>query len=85
MRVEVFKTNVNYLLDAEILVREIHRTFPSYSASFDLEDCDRILRVECVGSDVKSEQIISLLDHFNFSAEILKDEIVNKQHYQWKK
>ena len=72
-------------MDAEILVRQIHKLFPFYSANFDLEDCDRILRVESDETSVKSELIISLLSKYNFDAEILEDEIVNNHHFQWKK
>jgi hypothetical protein len=78
MIVEVFKTNVNYLLDAELLVRQIESSFPSYSASFDLEDCDRILRVESRSGFLKNNLIIDILKYNNFSAEVLKDEIVVK-------
>ena len=78
MIVEVFKTNVNYLLDAELLVRQIESSFPAYSASFDLEDCDRILRVESRSGVLKNEFIIDILKYNNFSAEVLNDEIVVK-------
>lgn len=78
MIVEIFKTNVNYLLDAELLVRQIEGAFPSYTASFDLEDCDRILRVESRSGFLKNNLIIDILKYNNFSAEVLNDEIVVK-------
>jgi len=45
MMIEVFKTNVKHADHAKILVDQIHTTFADYTANFDLEDCDRILRV----------------------------------------
>jgi hypothetical protein len=47
--IEVFKTNINCPDQAKQLVEQIHKTFTSYKANFDLEDCDRVLKV--VNSD----------------------------------
>jgi hypothetical protein len=44
--IEVFKTNVNSIEDAHDLVALIHCNFLEVKANFDLNDCDRILRVE---------------------------------------
>ena len=57
--VEVFKTNVNDVVLALQLVEKINASFDLLSVNFDLEDCDRILRVE--GSDIEVEAIIGLL------------------------
>ncbi|MFZ7114543.1 MAG: hypothetical protein ACO1G9_04105 [Bacteroidota bacterium] len=76
MNVEIFKTNVNFLMDAELLVRQIQKSFPYYSASFDLEDCDRILRIESGSETIQNDHIIYLLKYNNFFAEVLEDEIV---------
>ena len=43
--VEVFKTNVSDARQARVLLLHLHQTFPTYKATFDLDDCDRILRV----------------------------------------
>lgn len=50
--VEVFKTNVEESVHACMLVDQIHKTFKNYKANFDLEDCDKILRVECTTGDI---------------------------------
>ena len=47
--VEVFRTNVKQRDHANILISQIHKAFPDYKANFDLEDCDKILRVDCKG------------------------------------
>ena len=72
--VEVFKTNVDRPLLAKLLVGLIDGELPGHRANFDLEDCDRILRVVCAEGDVQSARIIELLAGFGCSAEILDDE-----------
>ena len=44
--VEVFKTNVADKQQAEKFLRILSRSFPNHKINFDLDDCDRILRVE---------------------------------------
>ena len=44
--VEVFKTNVKDPHHAAMLIDCIHKSFDGYNANFDLEDCDKILRVK---------------------------------------
>jgi hypothetical protein len=73
--IEVFKTNVNSKKQAEILVVALQRFFPGYTANFDLDDSDRILRVECPDGNVPSEDIIYFLKGFDFRAEVLPDEV----------
>jgi hypothetical protein len=75
--IEVFKTNVERSFHAQMLVDEIHQIFNNYSANFDLEDCDRILRVQNKSGSVESSRLINLLKNFGFHAEVLADEIVN--------
>ncbi|TDH21256.1 hypothetical protein EXU57_20155 [Segetibacter sp. 3557_3] len=72
--VEVFKTNVQKRAIANILIDEIHRSFPAYRASFDLDDCDKILRVECRSHPVQANELIILLKDFGFQAEVLPDD-----------
>lgn len=73
--VEVFKTNVIEQRHAAMLVDEIHRNFVNYKANFDLEDCDKILRVKCTKGQMDSSVVINLLKDLGFSAAILPDEI----------
>lgn len=44
--VEVFKTDVHQEQQATGLLKILGRLFPLWKINFDLEDCDRILRVE---------------------------------------
>jgi hypothetical protein len=72
--IEVFKTDVVHRDHADVLVERIQTTFFCYTANFDLEDCDRILRVKSTADSVDSKAIILLLRELGFEAEVLADE-----------
>ena len=71
---EVFKTNVNHPSKANVLQALIQNQFPGYAVNFDLDDCDRILRVQSSGS-VDPAAILQLMRDCGFSAEVLPDEL----------
>jgi hypothetical protein len=43
--IEVFQTNVNSPQQAERITALLRHSYPSAVITFDLEDCDRILRI----------------------------------------
>jgi len=71
MMIEVFKTNVRHRAIANMLIDRIHEACPHYKATFDLEDCDRILRVKSSAEEVDAQALIDILDAFGFEAEVL--------------
>lgn len=71
--VEVFKTNVTYQEEANKLITLISNTFKGYDANFDLDDCDKILRVCCKTDIIQAGLIIDLLMEAGFAAEILEE------------
>jgi hypothetical protein len=73
--IEVFKTNVIHLDHAHVLVQEIHKMFRGYQANFDLEDCDKILRIKSSAGSVNHAKVIDLLQNFGVNAEVLPDEV----------
>ena len=73
--VEVFKTNVNDKIQADLLLEKIHFHFNECSANFDLEDCDRILRVESLQEPLHTKHLIDLLQELGFYIEVLPDDI----------
>lgn len=73
--VEVFITDVKGQREAQILLERIHVAFTGYKANFDLEDCDRILRVLSATGCVESRRIIRLLKDLGCHAEVLPDII----------
>ena len=72
--IEVFKTDVNNPQYADILVEHIQRKFHGYQANFDLQDCDKILRVKNARGHVNSSGLIRVLSLFGFHAEVLEDD-----------
>ena len=67
--VEVFKTNVEEAEEAGLLIHILIQQFPGCKINFDLEDCDKILRIE--GNDVRTNKIIHLLKDKNYSCVLL--------------
>ena len=74
MMVEVFKTNVQNSVHAKMLIDAIHATFQNYTANFDLEDCDRILRVKSSRNFVEAFRVLELLKRYGFDGEVLADD-----------
>ncbi len=67
--VEVFKTNVNTIRAAKLIVEKLSAEFPAHKINFDLTDCDRILRVQ--GTIISGEKIIHLVTSMNYHCEVL--------------
>ncbi len=74
MKVEVFKTNVADPERAKWLVDKIERNFANCKVNFDLDDCDRILRVVFEGK-MQSDLLIDLLQDAGCIAEVLPDTV----------
>jgi len=68
--VEVFKTNVQQETHSEKMVTQLLYHFPNSRISFDLEDCDKILRVE--GNQICPDTIIKLVREGGFECRILE-------------
>ena len=70
--VEVFKTNVIDPDHANMLISKIQHHFDSCKANFDLNDCDKILRV--ASSDyIDPSLLIGILHNYGFDAQVLPD------------
>jgi len=69
--VEVFKTNVEDPIHAKTLIHLLSEQFPGSRVNFDLQDCDRILRIEGQGFIV--EKVVSLVGEKGFYCECLAD------------
>ncbi len=66
--VEVFKTNVEDKIIADKITVELHSLFGG-NINFDLDDCDKILRVE--SAEVIPEKISEVLTCKGFICEVL--------------
>lgn len=67
--VEVFKTNVQEFAEAQNLVALLRRHFPDSKINFDLDDCDKVLRVE--GNDLRIEKVMTLIMEKGFLCKVL--------------
>ena len=68
--IEVFTTNVQEAAEANRLVALLTRHFPGNKINFDLDDCDKILRVE--GRNFTADGIILLLKETGFACDVLE-------------
>ena len=68
--VEVFKTNVQEFSEAQKLVALLRRHFPDSKINFDLDDCDKVLRVE--GNNVGIEKVMTLVIEKGFLCNVLE-------------
>lgn len=69
MTVEVFKTNVLTEEDATHIISVLRCHLPESRINFDLEDCDKVLRIE--GCTIAVAKIIELLNVRGHHCEIL--------------
>lgn len=67
--VEVFKTNVQEFAQAQKLVAVLRRHFPDSKINIDLDDCDKVLRVE--GNNLRIEKVMTLVTKKGFVCTVL--------------
>ena len=68
--VEIFKTNVRSIRKAKLIIQKLAEEFPSHKINFDLDDCDKILRLQ--GSYISPEKITQLLIRENYQCQVLE-------------
>lgn len=68
--IEVFKTNVKSKTSAKKICSDLIAILPDSKINFDLEDCDKILRIE--SSLISSCKIIDVLKNRGFLCKVLK-------------
>jgi hypothetical protein len=67
--VEVFKTNVQNALQSHMLLGRLKELFPHLRSSFDLDDCDRILRIEA--PSICATSVSNVLNDHGFDCSLL--------------
>lgn len=67
--IEIFKTNVELEEQCHAIISTLINTFSSIKVNFDLEDCDKILRVE--GHDFSIDRIIETVQVLGYRCEVL--------------
>lgn len=68
--VEVFKTDVQLQEQAATLEEKLSSQFPQIKINFDLEDCDKVLRVE--GNSIVSNKIIETLNTSGYFCQVME-------------
>jgi hypothetical protein len=68
--VEVFKTNVADEAPAKELVSRLLTIFPTHRINFDLQDCDKILRVE--GAKIEGARIMNVIKSHGYFCDFLE-------------
>jgi len=67
--VEIFKTNVQRKGEAKMLLLILAEYFPNHKINFDLDGCDKILRVE--GKSIIPESVVELIIANDYECVIL--------------
>lgn len=68
--VEVFKTNVQVKAEAGRLWRLLMQQLPDCRIVFDLDDCDKVLKIE--GNHFKPELVVLLVKQSGYECRILE-------------
>ena len=63
--VEVFKTNVQEVTQADNIIALLRKHFPASKINIDMHDCDKVLRVE--GKDFIPVKIMALVEEHGFN------------------
>ncbi len=70
--IEVFKTNVVNKRAAKVILEEIGSHQPEYKCNFDLEDCDKVLRIENSAGNINAHLIFEILERNKYKGAILE-------------
>lgn len=73
--IEIFKTNVVDLAFSIEIRERIELNVPGTKAHFDLEDCDKILRVEFYQSTESIAAVLAVVQQLGVKIEVLEDKI----------
>ena len=69
--IEVFTTNVNTHAEAQVVLYTLHQNIHAININFDLEDCDKILRLEA--ESINNNLVINTVNKLGFKCEVLLD------------
>ncbi|KAF2327817.1 hypothetical protein [Flavobacterium ginsenosidimutans] len=67
--IEVFKTNVQEESQCNIIIEKLLEHYPNSLINFDLEDCDKILRIHATA--ISNTKIIDILNSHGYLCEAL--------------
>ena len=70
-KVEIFKTHIQHPKQAEKICMKLSAAFPGSKINFDLDDCDKILRIE--SSHINVEAVLSVMKNLRFYCTLIPD------------
>lgn len=70
-KVGVYKTDIEDESEAESILKKIRRELPGSNPSIDLEDCDKVLRVEFSGYLIDEPGLKEILKDHGYKMEVL--------------
>lgn len=68
--IEIFATNIQSIKDARIVQGLISIVFPGLNVNFDLDDRDRILRVQST-APIDANSIVGYIRNLGFAAKVI--------------
>lgn len=71
--VEVYKTSVQDHIQAKVVKLLLLAHNPSLEINFDLEDCDKILRIKNIEDAVDISSVLQVLNETGIYVEVLQD------------
>ncbi|MDB4920688.1 methyltransferase type 11 [Mucilaginibacter sp.] len=72
-QVEIFKTDVHNEGEASLVIFLLDEYYPDFKVNFDMDDDDKILRVESTEKQISGSEIESLLEGIGVCCKIFKD------------
>lgn len=69
--VVVYKTDIADRNTADRIIDAIHHLVPGCEASFDLDDCDNVLRIKFTNGNQKMEGITGIIENYGYQIENL--------------
>lgn len=69
--VEVFKTNIGSMEDAQIIKYSFDISFPKFEINFDLSDVDRVLRVKSEAEPINNNVIMRQVRNLGFTIRVM--------------
>ena len=67
--IEVFKTNIDNIEEAERIRKLLLDYLPYCQVNFDLDDCDKVLRIE---GKLSVDDVIAVIERHNYQCEVLE-------------
>ena len=67
--IEVYRTTVTDFDESQLLIKLLQDVMLGAEVTFDLEDCDKVLRIKA--DYIDRNQVISILSRYNYECELL--------------